>query len=207
MKYEDDELAEAALFLAHHADDRPARVPASLERELAASGARFAAGVRSSTTKSAVVTLDQDVEHEREAPRGARAWVGWLAAAAAVALVVYGMRSATLPRAPDRLAARSTVTGEPVADVVAEKQVAAVTIAVLPATGPGEEYRLWLSSGDAAQAVAAGAFSCESGCSNVRVEAPWPTGEPRALWITRAKTTDPWASLAAAGPFVARGER
>jgi hypothetical protein len=121
MKYDDDELAEAALFLAAAGSATEARaetdavqglppIPASLEERLLLQGRAIAADVRFTTTKAAAMALEDDVEGDvdsrparsrwtaRASADRSRRWVGWLAAAACFAFAVYEWRSAAVDR-------------------------------------------------------------------------------------------------------------
>ena len=169
MKYDDDELAEAALLLAHV--EPAGQMPKALENVILEQATHTVAEVRLSTTKVGAVAVD-----EPDAPVApvrrlsfARRWGGWLAAAACFSIVVYQWRlhalSATQAArpvsSPDAIAIRSPA-GLVLARVTPREAI--VTIEVLPENVPGERYELWLSPAGPERAVAVGAFVCKEEC-------------------------------------------
>jgi len=174
MKYDDDELAEAALLLAHVAPDRA--MPEALEAKIAAQGEAVAAEVRFSTTKAgALVQPAAAPERQRATRLGSFGFAGWLAAAACFALVVYQWRSHAIEQESRRLAAATAGPAEvgaiqiPLVDPrgvrIGEVRYQAskrghLVVAHLAPSSASEHYRLWLSESDAAHAVAVGAFVC-----------------------------------------------
>ena len=228
MKYDDDELAEAALLLAYNEAEeaeRPAPpMPAALEKKILAQGRSIASDVRYSTTKAGALALEAE-ERPPEPAVPARAWIGWLAAAACFAFAVYQWRLTSLEREAMRSAASSSLAAAPLVEardpdgkllaaLYASPGSAAgeVRVARLPASVAGEEYRVWLSPGDARSAVPAGSFACAEECRQLvfsvsaagRAASLGSVDATRSLWLTRNKTSDPW-SLEDLRPVIGEG--
>lgn len=129
MRYDDDELAEAALLLAHHQFEearRPApampaaldRIPRSQDAHADGAGPRLRA---ISTTNAGALAIEVDghandetstpeVRRGRDAKRASSRGWGWLAAAACFAFAVYEWRSSMVEReARSRAAASAPV--------------------------------------------------------------------------------------------------
>lgn len=163
MKYEDDELAEAALLLAHAAADARmpgGRMPSALEAKILATGTESVQRNRFSTTKAGAVAVDASPEVVPIRRSSARAWSGWFAAAACVAVTVYAWRSTTLEReARERVAASAREGGAITTLVLRNEAGASVADVVVASDATGEitlgavgsgavRYELWLSAGD-----------------------------------------------------------
>lgn len=203
MKYVDDELAEAALLLAHAAEDArtpEGRMPPALEAKILAAGADSAQKNRYSTTKAGAVAIDASPEVVPIRRSSARAWSGWFAAAACVAVAVYAWRSTTLEReARDRAVATSRASqvvstlalrdgaGVTVADVtVASDATGEITLRTAPAAGGAARYELWLSAGDREHARPAGKLTCETDCAGKSFHFVTQEGPVRAVWLVRS---------------------
>ena len=203
MTYDDDELAEAALLLAH--TDPTVAMPRDLERKIMARGRDVAAEVRFTTTKTAVMSL---VAEPAPAPRRAsplRTWGGWLAAAACVAVFVYQWRVHDIERAAAggakpavSVSARAPIAlkisaGVAVAEVTwdAASLSGQANIASLEANARGERYVIWLSESDDAHAIAVGSFGRDVACRDkvFALHAPPSLATVRAVWITRSAVT------------------
>jgi len=201
MKYDDDELAEAAVLLAHAAEDARApagRMPSALEAKILATGTESVQRNRFSTTKAGAVAVDASPEVVPMRRSSTRAWTGWFAAAACVAVTVYAWRSTTLEREARQRAAASARDGQVIATLVlrngAGTAVADIAVAsdstgeiTLGAVGSGGvRYELWLSTGAREQALPAGKLACVADCQGKRFHFT-THGEPvRAVWLTRS---------------------
>lgn len=167
MKYDDDELAEAALLLAHVDADQ--QMPRGLEDAILRRAADGAAGARLSTTKAGSVVVDEPEPRARVVRPAsfARTWGGWLAAAACFSFVVYQWRvhslaaHATASTTAAAVIALRDPSGAVIGHVAAERAGVTVT---LPANDAGERYELWLSTAGPDRAVAVGAFVCKEEC-------------------------------------------
>jgi hypothetical protein len=195
MKYDDDELAEAALLLAHAREEQ--EMPRGLERKLLAQGRAVASEVRFTTTKAAAVVVEEASDPLLRPRSIVRTWGGWFAAAACVAFLVFQWRTRAIEHETAKLTASVASTSSvidlkdhagTVVGVVRWDSAAGLvrlTLAGLPSSASGEHYRLWLSSSDAAHASAAGAFSCADGCEGRVLDAAGRADVPRAAWLTR----------------------
>lgn len=196
MKYEDDELAEAAVLLASVEANEV--MPSELKRRIlenAPSDARrepAPAGL--STTKGAAIEVDAPVLPFRPRPARAsvREWAGWIAAAAVVALAVFHLRSRAVERAQPRLAASSEATTELVG--AAGRRVAAVrvvgnelhiTVTDLPVTNAGESYWVWMAVENEASPKLVGSFACSQSCTGETFRVSDATSA-RTIWMTRS---------------------
>ncbi len=213
MMYDDTELAEAALLLAHVADEAHVteqRLPATLQQKVLARGLEVAQRNRFTTTKAGAIALEVSEVRPHPAAARARTWAGWLAAAACVAIAVYGWRSRTLDREAEAraAAARATPAGStimtlssPTGAAVAEVTLAADDTGQLTITelaSRGAHYQLWLSATDRGHALPAGTFACEADCRGATFRFR-SAGEPvHTAWLTR-RTGD--ASAATTGPL------
>ncbi len=202
MNYEDDELAEAALLLAHAAEDARApgsRMPAALEAKVLAAGIELVQKNRYSTTKAGAIVVDAPPDVVPLRRSSARAWSGWFAAAACVAVAVYAWRSTTLEReareqhaaATARADSRVTTlvlrtdTGAALADVVVAPD--ATGELVLGAVGSGAvRFDLWLSAGDREHALPVGKLVCAADCQGKSFHFTTRGGPVRAVWLTRS---------------------
>jgi hypothetical protein len=205
MKYDDDELAEAALLIAHTPDAGP--MPAELEERILGKAPAIATEVRFSTTKGAAVAVEAPTPIGEGRPRsGVSAWAGWLAAAACFAFAIYEWRSAGLRHGvePARVTATQTLelrdpTGRVRGGVVcdADGSECRLTITELPTNADGEQYRLWLSGSDAERAVAVGALTCTAACVERELRVPQVPGLQRvnAAWITHERADGSAPSL------------
>lgn len=219
MKYDEDELAEAALLLAHH--DPASRMPADLEKKILAQAAVVASEIRFTTTKAAAIAVEEPLA-EPVPIRGSllRTWGGWIAAAACFAFAVYEWRIETLGRAAAERAASTASSPPPsdssstaVSDIVltAHPQGAAakrppvgrihwdratgawqLTVADLASNGSGEQYRVWVSASDIEHAVPVGAFACTDDCKEriLGLGAPLTRDTMKKVWLTRNGITD-----------------
>jgi hypothetical protein len=200
MKYDDDELAEAALLLAHEDAEHP--MPAHLEKKILARGRDVSSEIRFSTTKAAAVEIEAPIPLPRPRRSPLRTWGAWLAAAALVAVTVYQWRAHDLQREMPTAATQAypsslTVRG---ADGVAVADVrwndgsreGRIDVVALPANAPGERYQLWLSTGDAASAIEVGAFTCAGECRTRAFALREPPGLGRVAraWITRGPVSE-----------------
>ena len=202
MSYEDDELAEAALLLAHAAEDARApgsRMPAALESKVLAAGIELVQKNRYSTTKAGAIVVDAPPEVVPLRRSSARAWSGWFAAAACVAVAVYAWRSTTLEReAREQHAAATARADSRVTTLVlrtdAGAALADVVVAtdstgeiVLGAVGSGAvRFDLWLSAGDREHALPVGKLVCAADCQGKSFHFTTRGGPVRAVWLTRS---------------------
>lgn len=205
MNYEDDELADAALLLAHAAEDARApgsRMPAALEAKVLAAGIELVQKNRYSTTKAGAIVVDAPPEVVPLRRSSARAWSGWFAAAACVAVAVYAWRSTTLEReareareqhvaATARADSRVTTlvlrtdAGAALADVVMAPDSTGEL--VLGAVGSGAvRFDLWLSAGDREHALPVGKLVCAADCQGKSFHFTTRGGPVRAVWLTRS---------------------
>ncbi len=199
MNYDDDELAEAALLLAYVDEGSP--MPRALERKIIHDGRAVAATVRFTTTKAAAVTVLAASEPARARASGVRAWAGWLAVAACVAVLVYQWRVRELERGlasrPQPSAANVELSDErgPIASVQWDeaRRVGQIVITRLAANERDERYVLWLSTSDVAHAVAVGSFVCESECRAraFSLHGADTSGRVKAAWLTRGTPAEP----------------
>ncbi len=202
MKYDDDELAEAALLLAYHeSHDQPGApsMPRALEQKLLEQGRAHASEVRYSTTKAAAVAVDPVAPAGPSKVSRIGGWTGWLAAAACFAFAVYEWRLSSLQttvpvtaRATPWLEARDA-TGREVAELGAGGEPE-ITVTSLPANVAGEHYRIWISTSAARSPAAAGSFVCTEACRQRVLTGALPKTGIQGLWITRNRTIDPWTS-------------
>jgi hypothetical protein len=215
MKYDDDELAEAALLLAHVEADKA--MPSALEKKIRERGEAAVAEVRFTTTKAAAVSVEPPPEPIPLRPSSTRTWAGWLAAAACVALVVYQWRSSAIERS---LAARvvevpggspivlKSKDGATVGEVRwdPESHAGALAIDDLRGSQSGSRFELWLSASDEAHAVGVGSFACLGACEPgvFRFEERQAVGTPKRAWLVRAKEFEV-ASLADREQILAEG--
>ena len=201
MKYSDEELAEAAVLLAH--TEQSEGLTPAVEASLLAEAAKVAAAARHSTTRGAAMELGDGSLARRESLSGTRLrqgsfvpWMGWCAAAAAAALLVYGLRrpasttsSATAPLQQNPIELKDA-TGAVLAslDVQSTEAIPLLSVKRLPAA-PGERYQLWSSREDGVIRPL-GYFGCETACVDVswRVHDAPRGGQLRRLWITRSAT-------------------
>lgn len=202
MKYSDEELAEAAVLLAHTKES--AGLSASAEAALFAKGSEVVAAMRHSTTRGAAMELGDSFVERREPSGGARfaggrliPLFGWAAAAAAAAMIVYGLRRPTeravgsgLPIRENPIELKDSA-GSVLAslDVQSSAGTAALlSVKRLPAA-PAERYQLWIAKGDGVIRPV-GFFGCDADCVDVtwRVKDAPPRGELRHVWITRSAT-------------------
>ena len=201
MTYEDDELAEAALLLAHAAGDTRApegRMPPALAAKILEAGTEAVQKNRFSTTKAGAVAVDASPEVVPIRRSSARAWTGWFAAAACVAVAVYAWRSSTLEREARERAAASARTSQVVTALVlrdaAGGKVADVTVAsdasgeiTLGSVANGAaRYDLWLSAGDREVARPAGKLACDADCNGKSFHFTTQSEPVRAVWLVRS---------------------
>lgn len=164
MKYDDDELAEAAILLGLVEQTDP--LPVALRAKILERGRSAVAEARYTTTKAAALSLEHEAEPVRRSTNVA-AWVGWLAAAACFAFGIYQWRASSLLHVG---AARATSVlrdsaGKEMGTVsLDDTGRGELVVAALPANTPGEHYRVWISPRGAESRVV-GTFVCESPCT------------------------------------------
>jgi hypothetical protein len=223
MKYDDEELAAAALLLAHV---EPHPMPRDLRRKLEVQGIAMASEVRFTTTKAAAVVGPAP---ERVGPHGSslRTWGGWLAAAACFAALVYQWRVHAIEQGARVIAAASAPAaagaGEPFDVRGADGSTLAVvswdpvtregriSSRALAANARGEHYVLWMSPGDASRAVPVGAFACTDGTDGTHTCAekafgPTTLSSVASVWLTRGPIAEAPGALADAAA-VGEGRR
>lgn len=193
----EEELAEAAVLLAHVESQA---MPPALERKIVAQSQAIASEIRFTTTRSAAVVMEApEPGPPARQPSAFRTWGGWIAAAACFALAVYSWRREAIEREhAGRVPAAATTSialhdraGVVVARVrpAHDTEPGELLVDALPPPGAGEEYRLWLSEGDASSAIAAGALVCADACADRVIALP---GQPsmalfRDAWLTRER--------------------
>ncbi len=188
MNYDDDELAEAALLLAH--TDEAAKLPRALEQKLQLLGKKHAAEARYTTTKAAAVVVESPVVPLARPRSRLGSWAGWIAAAACFAVLVYQWRIRALEDEarlhgagrPTRMILTDRA-GQEAAVVVAEPSAAFAHLELdtLPGDVPGTRYRLWTSSG-AEPPATIGDFTCDGGCTGHTFSI---SRTAENVWITR----------------------
>ncbi|CAN5349147.1 hypothetical protein BH09MYX1_BH09MYX1_35110 [soil metagenome] len=214
-----DELAEAAVFLAHASLEH--ELPPDLERRLFVEGRAIAAdariGVQRTTNRAGALALDMAPPAPgAPAQRSWREWAAWSVAAACFAIAVFEWRATTLEHerhaAADGvsiIAATTTIAlvdprGAGVADVTWSDDAHSGTLVVrdLPPLTASARYQVWVRSQTEAP-TPLGFFSCESGCRDLRVPlaAPTPVGHGGEIEITRSGEEP----LSGAERFIARG--
>ena len=204
MKYDDDELAEAAILLALEEQNEP--VPAALASTILAQGKAIAADVRFTTTKGAALSVEPEMEVKALRRPNVAAWVGWAAAAACFAFGVYEWRISSLSRgaparsetaSPSALVVRDGAGAEIAAVVREDADHGALRVVKLPANTAGEHYRLWLADGDASRARVVGTFDCATECQRVDfgVDKESIPTRPTQAWITHNRADEPASSL------------
>ena len=181
----DDEafdLAAAAIDLAHTVPDEP--LPAALRQRLADRAAEFF-GADRRDQPSPLAEVARFPAERAEAARGAGRWLGWLAAAACLALAVMSWlprqppalapaeaRADLIARAGDLIELEWTATEDPAArdaggDVVwsNEAQCGFMRFRGLPVNDPAvEQYQLWIfdAEQDERYPVDGGVFDVEA---------------------------------------------
>lgn len=204
MKYTDEELAEAAVLLAHVEDGPP--LSQALQRKLLAEGGRVAEEARYTTTKGAVMELGTargTLTAVAESPKRTwGAWLGWCAAAAVSALSIYQWRAhqpaapaATQPLGIQELRGEE---GSVVATATPGTDRHSIDLHVLrlPASTT-ERYQVWVSAGGRESAEPVGFFLCPDACNDLHWRLPVELDRKsvRSMWLTRgpdeAKTLSP----------------
>ncbi len=191
MKYDSDEISEAALLLA---TTKSAALPKSLEAELLKSADEFGSEVRFSTTKGAAVGMDNVIPMARaRAKTPTWVWGAWAAAAAVIFVGVHSWKGAASTQA--KLAAPvvepsewKLVNGarEAVATVARADGARKGTLAVLvPLRGPSR-YQIWVSPSDREGAVSVGYFQCPESCKGQSFPLTLPIEPIRSLWLTQS---------------------
>ena len=211
MKYDGDELAEAALFLAQH--DDATKMPAALEEKILTQGRAVASEVRFTTTKSAAVVLEEPLDEPAPVrPSAVRTWGGWIAAAACFAFAVYEWRLHVIERGEQgRVSASADTSGpgertRPIAIPISSEgggragslrwdeatTTWQITIEDLAPVDRAEHYRVWVSPSDAAHAILAGAFDCAHACrqQTFALRGSLPRGSVKRVWVTRNALAD-----------------
>jgi len=213
MKYDDEELAEAALLLAHV---EPHPMPRDLRRKLEEQALAMAAEVRFTTTKAAAVVGPAPELPSRASPL--RTWSGWVAAAACFAALVYQWRVHAIEQGARVSAAASANFAAGAEEPLAVRAPDGSTLAVvswdprtregrispraLAANTKGEHYVLWMSPGDVSVAVAVGAFVCDAACAE-KAFGPTALSSVAGAWLTRGPLAEGPGALQSA---VAVGE-
>jgi hypothetical protein len=186
MKYTDEEMAEAALLLAH--TDTAQAMPPELESTLIDRARAVAQDVRFSTTKAGVVEVDAPVPNNVVPIGKSRtgAYMGWIAAAACFAFAIYEWRTHAVES--NKLASQPTPETSKLLDgngqSLAEMQVAkdgSGTMKVIHLK-PGQRYQLWTTTSDASHAVPMGSFACDPGCDGR--ELAFGAGQRKWAWLT-----------------------
>lgn len=224
MKYTDEEMAEAALLLAH--TDTAKALPPELESTIQDRARAVAQDMRFSTTKAGAIAVDAPETLHTETKSnvvsiGSRAsrtgaYMGWLAAAACFAFAIYEWRThvvetgksvATQPSAvPASTNSLLDGKGQTIAAIEMEKDGGG-KMKVVHLT-PGFRYQLWTTTSDATHATATGSFACDApaGCDGRELAfAPSPAGRPTWAWLTTvngteaARPTDSAAIVASGG--------
>ncbi len=219
MKYDDDELAEAAILLAH--EDVSQDMPPALQEQILAQASAAAAEVRFTTTKGAAVVVEEPLEEPTPRRSVVRTWGGWFAAAACVAFAVYHWRVHTLEPSTTTAAARPSASAASPREIALEaasggrigsvrwdaaSSTWVVAVGGLGRTAEDEHYRVWLSSTDAEHATAVGSFSCSGDCGErtFSIGSDVSVDSVRRVWVTRGPRIDP-VSAPLAGRIVAEG--
>jgi hypothetical protein len=210
MKYEDDELAEAALLLSHV--DREVPLAKALEDKLFAEGVQIASEARHTTSRLGAMEVNDAPRATRSLPRNL--WAphpAWYAAAAGVALVVHQAQIHRLTAAspvvevavPTFPAVLRDARGIEVARVASQDAEHILQVQNLPASQAGDRYQLWISPGPRAQAVPVGFFTCKEACANASFRLPRHPAAPelRSAWITLSRAEE--RSLAPGAHIVA----
>ena len=199
MKYEKDEIAEAALRLA---STKSVPVPKSLEAKLRASAAEFGSEVRFSTTKGAAVGVDNVIPlSAARAKTPVWVWAGWAAAAAVVFFIVHAWKAAPRFAAPVAEPTEwrlSNAAHETVATVARANEASRGTLAVHRGVqGPGY-YQVWVSDSGRERAVSVGYFQCSGSCEGQTFPVTLPAPPIRSIWLTHGEnvTTELKAELA-----------
>ena len=123
-------------------------------------------------------------------------WLGWGAAAAAAAMMVYGLRRPVEPTAQGGAPLRQNPielkdsSGKVLASLDLEAAASTTVLSVkrLPAA-PSQRYQLWVSKEDGVIRPI-GFFGCETECVDMtlRVHDSPRRGELRHVWLTRSET-------------------
>lgn len=189
----EDELAKAAVLLAHAPPDVP--LPRHLERQILQHAPR--AHSRATTTRAAAVDLDAPAPRR---PSWLRELGPWLVAAACFAFGVFEWRSASLSRAERAQAAApaairstaslSTAGGARSASFEWSRaeRLGRLTLDGQPTrtgAGPYEHLTLWARSEDGRALVLASSV-CKDACadSTLAVTSSVPLREPMDIWMT-----------------------
>ena len=204
MKPDDDELAEAALLLAH-LDPDSAPMPDALKKKILREAAGVSSELRHSTTKAGAISIENVPPSPPSTRSFLRSWGGWIAAAACFAIVVYQWRvrniegqasGRAVAAAPSALVETRTIALRRGAGALGElswsesTHTGTLTLTLAPASETGEQYQLWISDSDAGRAVSAGSFRCDPSCAQQSFASALPAeaGSVRRVWVTRAKS-------------------
>jgi hypothetical protein len=214
MKYSDEEMAEAALLLAH--TDTAKALPPELESTIHDRGRAVAQDLRFSTTKAGAIAVEAPAEPSNVVSIGTRAsragaWMGWIAAAACFAFAIYEWRTHAVDTGRIQAAQPAPThalvdgKGQTIAELQIEKDGSGkMKVVHLPAK-PGERYQLWTTTSDATHAVAMGSFACEPSCDGRELAFTNASGRPTWAWLTivngteAARPTDSAAIVASGG--------
>jgi len=227
MKYDDEELAEAALLLASiSSEELSSKMPRALEQKIIKGGRAITSEIRSSTTQAGVISLEALPEPSLPSlRRRSLAWVGWLAAAACIAIGVYRWRVASIESDLARTAASSEIELRPTLELSSADGVTKLTllakgenrggrlqIVSLPTDLASQRLTLWVSRAGAETATPVGSFSCggpnDVECSRRALDFTSEgiaIGEIRTAWVTKGDV--PAQIREGEANVVARGER
>ncbi|MFO0738112.1 MAG: hypothetical protein U0270_19625 [Labilithrix sp.] len=223
MKYTDEEMAEAALLLAH--TDTAKALPPELESTIQDRARAVAQDMRFSTTKAGAIEVDAPVApvipiggRSSRAGASVGAYLGWIAAAACFAFAIYEWRThvstSTTAVQPPSATTSSLLDGkgQTIAELQIEKDGGGKMKVVHLAAKAGQRYQLWTTTTDASHAIPMGSFACEPpGCDGRELAlAPSPSGRPTWAWLTvvngteAARPTDS-AAIVASGSITGGG--
>lgn len=203
MKYTDEEMAEAALLLAH--TDTAKALPPELESTIQDRGRAVAQDMRFSTTKAGAIAVEAPPAAESNVvsigSRASRtgAYLGWLAAAACFAFAIYEWRSHAIETGKSVATQPATVStnalldgkGQTIASMDVDRDGGGkMRVVHLP---PGHRYQLWTTTSDATHATAMGSFACDApaGCDGRELAfSATPAGRPTWAWLTTVNGTE-----------------
>jgi hypothetical protein len=193
MKYDDDELAEAALLLAQV--DREVPLSRTLEDKLHAQGTRIASEARYTTSR--LGAMEVDGAPSGAVPRAPSRWSpppAWYAAAAGIALLVHQLRGHQLTVASQAAepppaafpAVLVDANGAEIARITTNESTPMLVVRQLPRPHTGDRYQLWVSAGTRDQAMPVGFFKCQAACADAsfRISPEVTKRGFRAAWIS-----------------------
>jgi hypothetical protein len=217
--FEDDELAEAAVFLAHASVEHD--LPPELEKRLFAEGRAIAAEARTSvpktTNRASALALDMEPDATPAAPRRSwREWAAWSVAAACFAIAVFEWRASSLERdrrnaaelTPPAAASTEVSLSSPEGTNAAalrwsdDTHSGSMTVRSLAPLPHDTRYQVWLVNEGSAP-TPLGFFACEGGCTglHVPIAAPTPVAHGGRFEVTIAGVQP----VSGSERFIARG--